>query len=76
VDKSGGKGFEKLGSLPSENRHPNGPGLATWPAFREPERAYVELAGDSASVKRGLRRAQCDLYVENADRAAASTRGR
>jgi carboxylesterase type B len=55
---------------------PNGPGLATWPAFREPERAYVELAGDSASVKRGLRRAQCDLYVENADGAAASTRGR
>lgn len=47
---------------------PNGPGLPMWPAFREPERSYVELAGDGATVKQGLRRAQCDLYAENVTR--------
>lgn len=56
--------------------NPNGPGLPAWPAFAEPEQAYVEFGPDGATVKRTLRRAQCDLYIENADRVAASTRGR
>jgi para-nitrobenzyl esterase len=56
--------------------NPNGPALPTWPAYREPERAYVDLAPDGVTVKRALRRAQCELYIENANRIAASTRGR
>jgi para-nitrobenzyl esterase len=56
--------------------NPNGPALPAWPAYREPERAYVDLAPDGVTVKRALRRAQCELYIENADRIAASTRGR
>jgi para-nitrobenzyl esterase len=47
---------------------PNGPGLPPWPAFREPERAYVELADTGAIIKQGLRRSQCDLYIENVNR--------
>jgi para-nitrobenzyl esterase len=56
--------------------NPNGAGLPTWPVFREPDGAYVELTGDGATVKRALRRAQCDLYIENAHRVAASSGGR
>ena len=56
--------------------NPNGQGLPTWPSFREPEGAYVQLAGAGATVKRALRRAQCDLYIENAERVAALARGR
>jgi para-nitrobenzyl esterase len=48
---------------------PNGPGLPGWPAFREPERSYVEFADKGGTVKHGLRRAQCDLYIENVNRA-------
>ena len=48
---------------------PNSPGLPTWPAFREPERSYVELAGTGATVKQGLRRSRCDLYIDNVTRS-------
>jgi para-nitrobenzyl esterase len=44
---------------------PNRPGLPVWPPFRDPERAYVQLAAGGAVVKEGLRRAQCDLYIES-----------
>jgi para-nitrobenzyl esterase len=55
---------------------PNGPDVPAWPAFRAAERAYLEMASDGITVKRGLRRAQCDLYIENAERLVAPTRGR
>jgi para-nitrobenzyl esterase len=56
---------------------PNGPGLPAWPVFREPARAYLQLAETGPAAREGLRRAQCDLYIENMnrlrlDRAAAS----
>ena len=47
---------------------PNGRGLPPWPAFSEPARAYVQFIADEPVVKEGLRRAQCDLYAENAKR--------
>ena len=47
---------------------PNGPGLRTWPGFREPERSYVQLTEAGVTVKQGLRRSQCDIYIEHVDR--------
>lgn len=44
---------------------PNGPGLPAWPGFREPERSYVHLAEAGVTVKQGLRRPQCDVYIDN-----------
>jgi para-nitrobenzyl esterase len=48
-----------------ESGDPNGPGLPTWPGFREPERSYVQLDEAGVTVKPGLRRAQCDVYIEH-----------
>jgi para-nitrobenzyl esterase len=50
---------------------PNGEGLPTWPTFRDPQRPYLQFV-DTPVVKEGLRRAQCDLYIENANRSDAS----
>lgn len=47
---------------------PNGSGLPTWPTFRDPARAYLQFGEHGPAVKEGLRRAQCDLYIENANR--------
>jgi para-nitrobenzyl esterase len=47
---------------------PNGPGLRTWPGFRQPERSYVQLTEAGVTVKQGLRRSQCDIYIEHLDR--------
>jgi para-nitrobenzyl esterase len=46
---------------------PNGPGLSTWPGFREPERSYVQLAEAGVTVKQGLRRSQSEVYIEHVD---------
>jgi para-nitrobenzyl esterase len=50
---------------------PNGEGLPTWPTFGNPAREYLQF-GDAPVVKEGLRRAQCDLYIENANRSDVS----
>jgi para-nitrobenzyl esterase len=55
---------------------PNGPGLPTWPGFREPERSYVQLAEAGVTVKQGLRRSQCDVFMEHVDRVNRRTPGR
>jgi para-nitrobenzyl esterase len=49
---------------------PNGQGLPAWPTFQDPARAYLQF-GDTPIVKEGLRRAQCDLYIENTSRLNA-----
>jgi para-nitrobenzyl esterase len=46
---------------------PNGPGPSAWPGFQEPERSYVQLAEAGVTVKQGLRRSQCDVYIEHVD---------
>jgi para-nitrobenzyl esterase len=47
---------------------PNGPGLPVWPKFDTKSRGYVEFASSGASVKQGLRRPYCDLFMENVQR--------
>ena len=48
--------------------NPNCPGLPPWPAFRDPTRAYLQFAETGPLAKEGLRRSQCDLYIENGSR--------
>ena len=47
---------------------PNGPGVPLWPAFDAEKRGYMSLAATGARAGEGLRRAQCDLFLE-AERA-------
>jgi len=55
---------------------PNGPALPVWPGFREPERTYVQLAEAGVIAKQGLRRSQCDIYIEHIDRLNRRTSDR
>jgi para-nitrobenzyl esterase len=54
--------------------NPNGPGLPPWPAFRDPARAYLQFVETGPVPKEGLRRGQCDLYIENMSRRNRSLR--
>jgi para-nitrobenzyl esterase len=44
--------------------NPNGRGVPLWPAFDPKKRAYMALAVTGAAAGEGLRRAQCDLFLE------------
>ena len=43
---------------------PNGPDAPVWPAFDPVKRAYMSFADSGAAAGEGLRRAQCDLFLE------------
>jgi len=47
---------------------PNGPGLPVWPKFAPDTRSYIQLADAGPVAKEGLRRATCDLLIENLQR--------
>ena len=49
---------------------PNGPGLAKWPKFDTKSRGYVEFATSGATAKQGLRRPQCEVFIENVERVS------
>ena len=43
---------------------PNGPDAPAWPAFDPVKRAYMSFEDAGATPGEGLRRAQCDLFLE------------
>ena len=47
---------------------PNGPGLPVWPKFDPTWRSYIQFTDAGPIAKEGLRRAQCDLFIENVKR--------
>jgi para-nitrobenzyl esterase len=47
---------------------PNGTGLPRWPKFDVTARGYMEFTDNGPAGREGLRRAFCDVYVENAKR--------
>jgi para-nitrobenzyl esterase len=51
---------------------PNAAGLPTWPRFDADKRAYVEFTDEGAVPKDGLRRRQCDVFMENVKRLSAA----
>jgi para-nitrobenzyl esterase len=48
--------------------NPNGPGLPPWPTFSSSARQYLEFSEAGTVARSNLRRAQCDVYVENEER--------
>jgi para-nitrobenzyl esterase len=44
---------------------PNGGSLPKWPKFDPAARAYLDLTAEGPMAKEGLRRAACDLFIEN-----------
>lgn len=48
--------------------NPNGKGLTEWPKFDAAARGYLEFTDNGPAAHEGLRRAFCDLYVENVKR--------
>jgi para-nitrobenzyl esterase len=45
--------------------NPNGGGLPDWPKFDSTARAYLEFADGGPVVHESLRRAVCDMYIDN-----------
>lgn len=52
----------------AKSGNPNGPGLPQWPKFDGAARGYIEFTGEGPVAGEGLRRAYCELYVENVER--------
>jgi len=48
--------------------NPNGGSLPQWPKFDPAARAYMELTAEGPVAREGLRRAACDLFLENVSR--------
>ena len=49
---------------------PNGNGLVKWPKFDPAARGYLDLVDGAPQAKEGLRRAVCDVFMENQKRLA------
>ncbi len=49
---------------------PNGGALVKWPKFDPKQRAYLDFTDAGPVAKEGLRRAVCDLFMENQKRQA------
>jgi len=47
---------------------PNGAGLPKWPKYDPASQGYIEFTDNGPVAREGLRRAYCDLYVENIQR--------
>ena len=47
---------------------PNGGQLPVWPKFDTSTRAYIQFLDTGPVAKAGLRRAYCDLFMENVER--------
>jgi len=52
----------------AKNGNPNGGSLPQWPKFDPAARAYIELTAEGPVAREGLRRAACDLFLENVSR--------
>jgi len=52
----------------AKNGDPNGAGLPPWPKFDTAARGFMEFTDNGPVAREGLRRAFCDLYVENIKR--------
>jgi para-nitrobenzyl esterase len=48
--------------------NPNGGSLPQWPKFDPTARAYMDLPANASVAREGLRRAACDLFIENLNR--------
>src|SRR5205085_343787 len=52
----------------AKNGNPNGGSLPQWPKFDPAARAYIEFTAEGPVAREGLRRAACELFLENVSR--------
>jgi para-nitrobenzyl esterase len=52
----------------AKSGNPNGGSLSRWPKFDGKARAYMEFTDNGPAAREGLRRAYCDLYLDNIKR--------
>ena len=53
-----------------QGRRPQWFGLPAWPAFRSPAGGFIHFLPEGPAAEEGLRRAQCEVYMENVNRLA------
>ncbi len=63
--------LQKYWSNFAKTGDPNGEGLPEWPKFDADHRAYLDFLDDGPVAKEGLRRAVCDVFMENQERVMA-----
>jgi para-nitrobenzyl esterase len=68
VDKQISDAMQQYWTNFAKTGDPNGPGLPVWPKFDPASRVYIQFTDAGAIAKEGLRRAQCDLFIENVKR--------
>ena len=68
VDKQISETIQQYWTNFAKTGDPNGAGLPVWPKFYPASRAYVQFTDAGPIAKEGLRRAQCDLFIENVKR--------
>jgi para-nitrobenzyl esterase len=71
VDKQISDAIQQYWTNFAKTGDPNGPGLPVWPKFDPTSRAYIQFTDAGPIAKEGLRRAQCDLFIENVKRFMA-----
>ena len=71
VDKQISEAMQQYWTNFAKTGDPNGAGLPVWPKFDPASRAYIQFTDASPIAKEGLRRAQCDLFIENVKRFMA-----
>jgi para-nitrobenzyl esterase len=71
VDKQISDAMQQYWTNFAKSGDPNGGGLPVWPKFDPTSRAYIQFTDAGPIAKEGLRRPQCDLFIENVKRLAA-----
>ena len=71
VDKQISETMQQYWTNFAKTGDPNGPGVPVWPKFDSSSRAYMQFTDAGPIAKEGLRRAYCDLFIENVKRFMA-----
>ena len=71
VDKQLSETMQQYWTNFAKTGDPNGPGLPKWPKFDPSARPYIQFTDAGPIAKEGLRRAYCDLFIENVERFMA-----
>lgn len=68
VDKQISEAMQQYWTNFAKTGDPNGPGLPVWPQFAPSSRPYIQFTDAGPIAKEDLRRAYCDLFIENVKR--------
>jgi para-nitrobenzyl esterase len=71
VDKQISDAMQQYWTNFAKTGDPNVAGLPVWPKFDPASRGYIQFTDAGPIAKEGLRRAYCDLFIENVNRLMA-----